>query len=256
MLRWEGRKRKSSRSRLFVEHPETKGAMTARNVRAGAPYRHGLPDDPASGAGEDVRSLPGAALQAGPLRGRSSEGRPIALFECMIEPESGLYLSEDYAFCRRWRDLGGEVWLDIKSRLTHYGPNAFKGDLAQQFTRVTRAESRCAMTKGSGVARRNPRGRPLSRWRTDHRRQRRKAAEIWRAVLDESKTPWPKYHRQSFGNLPCIHPSTIGGAYDDEQNYTRFCTGHHRHCDEHSGFGKPKAGSYSFSFLFFDFVRL
>ena len=72
----------------------------------------------------------------------------------------------------------------------------------------------------------------------------------------KAQTSWLKYHRQSFGNLPCIRPSTTGGAYDDEQNYTRFCTGYHRHCDEHSGFGKPKAGSYSFSFLFFDFVRL
>jgi len=74
----------------------------------------------------------------------------------------------------------------------------------------------------------------------------------------KAQTPWPKYHRQSFGNLPCILPSTTGGAYDDEQNYTRFCTGYHCHCDEHSGFGKPKASSYSFSFLFacFDFVQL
>lgn len=58
----------------------------------------------------------------------------FALFECMIEPDTGLYLSEDYAFCRRWRDLGGEIWLDIRSALTHHGPYAFKGDLARRFT--------------------------------------------------------------------------------------------------------------------------
>jgi hypothetical protein len=59
----------------------------------------------------------------------------FALFECMIESETGLYLSEDYAFCRRWRDLGGEIWLDIRSTLTHHGPHAFKGDFAKRFTR-------------------------------------------------------------------------------------------------------------------------
>ena len=28
----------------------------------------------------------------------------------------------------------------------------------------------------------------------------------------KAQTPWPKYHRQSFGNLPCIHPSTNRGS--------------------------------------------
>jgi hypothetical protein len=57
----------------------------------------------------------------------------FALFECMIDPVTSLYLSEDYAFCRRWTDLGGEIWLDLKSELTHYGNIAFRGNLAQQF---------------------------------------------------------------------------------------------------------------------------
>jgi hypothetical protein len=60
----------------------------------------------------------------------------FALFECMIEPETGLYLSEDYAFCRRWRDLGGEIWLDINSRLSHQGSYTYRGDFAKQFTRL------------------------------------------------------------------------------------------------------------------------
>jgi hypothetical protein len=59
----------------------------------------------------------------------------FALFECMIESDTGLYLSEDYAFCRRWRDLGGEIWLDIRSALTHHGLHAFKGDFASEFSR-------------------------------------------------------------------------------------------------------------------------
>ncbi len=51
-----------------------------------------------------------------------------ALFDTMIDPESGEYLSEDYAFCRRWLDLGGEIWLDLKSKLAHFGLQGFYGD--------------------------------------------------------------------------------------------------------------------------------
>jgi len=51
-----------------------------------------------------------------------------ALFDCMIEPETGVYLSEDYTFCRRWRDLGGRIWLDAQSGLIHVGQYEFAGD--------------------------------------------------------------------------------------------------------------------------------
>jgi hypothetical protein len=51
-----------------------------------------------------------------------------ALFDCMIEPETGVYLSEDYTFCRRWRDLGGSIWLDAQSGLIHIGQYEFVGD--------------------------------------------------------------------------------------------------------------------------------
>jgi hypothetical protein len=54
------------------------------------------------------------------------------LFETLIEPGTGQYLSEDYAFCRRWRELGGEVWADFHARLTHVGHAAYTGSLIQQ----------------------------------------------------------------------------------------------------------------------------
>jgi hypothetical protein len=53
-----------------------------------------------------------------------------ALFECMIDAESGTYLSEDFAFCRRWRAIGGQIWLDTESRLTHTGSYDFSGSPA------------------------------------------------------------------------------------------------------------------------------
>src|SRR5271169_1620639 len=57
----------------------------------------------------------------------------FALFECMIEPNSGTYLSEDFAFCKRWTDIGGEIWADLQSRLDHVGPSVFQGDVSSQF---------------------------------------------------------------------------------------------------------------------------
>jgi hypothetical protein len=53
------------------------------------------------------------------------------MFETMIEPETGQYLSEDYAFCRRWHDLGGEIWADMEAPLTHVGAAAYTGSLIQ-----------------------------------------------------------------------------------------------------------------------------
>jgi hypothetical protein len=64
--------------------------------------------------------------------GIASENR-YALFDCVIEPETGFYLSEDYTFCKRWTDIGGEIWADLDSKLTHVGPYAFHGDLMRIF---------------------------------------------------------------------------------------------------------------------------
>ena len=60
----------------------------------------------------------------------------VALFDCMIDPETKRYLSEDYAFCRRWQQLGGEIWVDVASPLCHAGNMMFHGDVRTRM-RVT-----------------------------------------------------------------------------------------------------------------------
>lgn len=57
----------------------------------------------------------------------------FGLFECMIDRATGTYLSEDFAFCKRWTDIGGEIWADLDSRLDHVGPSVFHGDVSSQF---------------------------------------------------------------------------------------------------------------------------
>jgi hypothetical protein len=55
------------------------------------------------------------------------------LFDTMIDRATGASLSEDLSFCKRWSDLGGEIWIDTQSKLTHTGPVTFSGDFASQF---------------------------------------------------------------------------------------------------------------------------
>jgi hypothetical protein len=74
------------------------------------------------------------------------DGSPnrFALFECMIDPATGTYLSEDFAFCKRWTDIGGEIWADLESRLDHVGPSVFHGDVATQFAVSAASTARAA----------------------------------------------------------------------------------------------------------------
>lgn len=62
----------------------------------------------------------------------TASDKRFALFECMID-ENGTYLSEDFSFCKRWTDIGGEIWADLSSKLSHVGPVTFAGDLSSQF---------------------------------------------------------------------------------------------------------------------------
>ncbi len=61
----------------------------------------------------------------------SGATQAVMLFDTMIEPETGQYLSEDYAFCRRWRDIGGEIYADFHGRFSHVGHAVYAGGLQQ-----------------------------------------------------------------------------------------------------------------------------
>ena len=65
-----------------------------------------------------------------------SSSNLYALFDCIIDPETREYLSEDYTFCHRWRSMGGRIWLDRESRLSHIGPAEFTGDAKARFDHI------------------------------------------------------------------------------------------------------------------------
>jgi hypothetical protein len=48
-----------------------------------------------------------------------------ALFDC--EVVDGHYYSEDWLFCHRWTQLGGQIWMDVSINLTHTGIEDYKG---------------------------------------------------------------------------------------------------------------------------------
>jgi hypothetical protein len=52
-----------------------------------------------------------------------------ACFDCMIDPTSKRYLSEDYAFCRRWQQCEGKIYADVNTTLGHVGNLPFEGCL-------------------------------------------------------------------------------------------------------------------------------
>lgn len=58
-----------------------------------------------------------------------------AFFDCFIDSKenggngSDRYLSEDYAFCQRWRNIGGKIWLCPWIQTAHVGTYNFQGNM-------------------------------------------------------------------------------------------------------------------------------
>jgi len=64
---------------------------------------------------------------------RFSSNNCFAFFDCIIDEKSNRYLSEDYAFCRLWQKIGGKIYADVISPLTHYGTYPFRGNVWTKF---------------------------------------------------------------------------------------------------------------------------
>lgn len=54
----------------------------------------------------------------------------MAYFDCIIDPESKRYLSEDYMFCYNVAKIGKKVWMCPWMKLNHTGSYVFGGSLA------------------------------------------------------------------------------------------------------------------------------
>lgn len=57
--------------------------------------------------------------------------KEFALFQPIVIKEK--YFAEDFAFCYRWRNIGGRLFICPDIRLKHTGGHTFEGALAEQF---------------------------------------------------------------------------------------------------------------------------
>lgn len=53
-------------------------------------------------------------------------------FPAEVNPETKKYESEDYGFCRLWRECGGEIFCNTTISLTHIGKFKFSGTMNKQ----------------------------------------------------------------------------------------------------------------------------
>lgn len=58
----------------------------------------------------------------GPFTGR----RVYDFFSGDVSERGRKFLTEDYWFCQRWRDMGGAIWADTDIRIRHWGKKGFE----------------------------------------------------------------------------------------------------------------------------------
>ena len=75
-------------------------------------------------------SVPSYSNDVVDLGGKMKQSEPIKeFFTTSIEPGTNRLLSEDYHFCRIWRETGGQVHAAPWCQLSHIGTYAFEGQL-------------------------------------------------------------------------------------------------------------------------------
>lgn len=110
----------------IIPHPQT--GMTQVDRRTGAILCEGIP----TGFMLIRRGVLEQMIAAHPEKRYLGRGLPDVpefynLFEC--EQVGDHWWGEDYAFCRRWRALGGQIWALPDITFTHMGSKAYSGNL-------------------------------------------------------------------------------------------------------------------------------
>lgn len=52
--------------------------------------------------------------------------------------------SEDFEFCQRWLDIGGDIWMHPDIRLGHWGPYVWSGSILDHLVQITEPERSAA----------------------------------------------------------------------------------------------------------------
>jgi hypothetical protein len=75
-----------------------------------------------------------------------NKGLHYRFFDVMVHPETKRYLSEDYGFCYLWEKMGGKIYVDARSTLTHQGSKLYQGNFGAALQ--TNLANAVAATKG------------------------------------------------------------------------------------------------------------
>ena len=59
-----------------------------------------------------------------------------AFFDTAIDPDTLDYLPEDYAFCKRWRNMGGAIHASLLGRLSHVGTRVYAGEFSTYLAKL------------------------------------------------------------------------------------------------------------------------
>ena len=75
--------------------------------------------------------FPEKAYKPDHIRTKNFDGsRQIhAFFDCVIDPDTNRYLSEDYYFCKKVREAGMKVWIAPWMELSHSGFYTWNGSV-------------------------------------------------------------------------------------------------------------------------------
>ena len=57
-------------------------------------------------------------------------------FDTLHDPKTKTYLGEDFAFCKRWNDIGGKCYAYILDKITHVGEHQYTGRFADELIHV------------------------------------------------------------------------------------------------------------------------
>lgn len=75
------------------------------------------------------RLAPSCLTYASAVNDGDMPSRITDFFTVGVDEKRDRYESEDYALCRKWKEIGGTVWLCPWISLTHHGNYAYKGDI-------------------------------------------------------------------------------------------------------------------------------
>jgi hypothetical protein len=62
------------------------------------------------------------------------------LFDTLHDPDTKRYYGEDFGFCQRWRDMGGQVFAYIMGNITHVGEHQYCGKFFDELEYLKRVD--------------------------------------------------------------------------------------------------------------------